>query len=102
MEPAFEPAPVDGLLGWNISTTPCSPGYENWYNNGSGFNAAPAGQYLNGYGDFGVVAWFWSTTEDWYYTSSANNCYLRYDGTGVSRFYDNAKTRAYSIRCLRD
>ncbi len=87
-------------FGWNISTTPCSPGFENWYNNGSGFNAAPAGLYNNGYGDFGSVAWFWSATES--SNNYAWNRNLSYDGTGVVRDNSCNKARAYSVRCLRD
>ena len=93
-------------FGWNISTTPCSPGYENWYNNGSGFNAAPAGLYNNGYGDFGAGAWFWSATDGVGY--GAWNRLLRYDGSGVGREgsangygYTN-RPQAYSVRCVRD
>ncbi|MBR4646197.1 MAG: fibrobacter succinogenes major paralogous domain-containing protein, partial [Bacteroidales bacterium] len=90
-------------FGWNISTTACSPGYENWYNNGSGFNAPPAGLYNNGYGNFGSVAWFWSTTN---YPYNVWSRFLSYDGAGVGRDYNgsdiNYKARAYSVRCLRD
>ena len=93
-------------FGWNTSTTPCSPGFENWYNNGSGFNAAPAGKYKfsEGYGDFGSVAWFWNSTESSY--ELAWNRLLSYDGTGVGRegnyIIFSLKTLAYSVRCLRD
>lgn len=96
-------------FGWNISTTPCTPGHENWYNNGTGFNAPPAGKYDNGYTDFGAVAWFWSTTEYYYYygyRANAWNLYLSYDGSGVGRTYGNhsdyTKPHAYSVRCVRD
>lgn len=108
-QPQIRVCPAKALatkFGWNISTTPCSPGFENWYNNGSGFNAAPAGQYNNGYGDFGSVALFCNATErggnDLWYR------YLRYDGSGVGRGGDygntthNVKAHGYSVRCLRD
>lgn len=100
-------------FGWNISTTPCSPGYENWYNNGSGFNAAPAGFYDNGYGDIGVSAWFWSTTGasygGWavgrwfsYDSNRVGSCYYHSDTYGNWNCWDHPKNRAYSVRCLRD
>lgn len=100
-------------FGWNISTTPCSPGYENWYNNGSGFNAAPAGYYQNGYVSFGTVAWFWSTNDYWYDCMGNNDLYgaysrgLSYDMAGVSRSVNancgvDGCVRGHSVRCLRD
>ena len=95
--------------GWNTSTAECTPGYQSWYNNGLGFNAAPAGQYYSGVADFGAVAWFWSTTEsEWDSDCCAWGRNLRYDGSGVGRtdnYYHagfSDKSRAYSVRCLRD
>ena len=97
-------------FGWNISTTACSPGFENWYNNGSGFNAAPAGQYNNGYSNFGSLVRFWTATG-----GSSNGYYLAawyrglsYNGSGVGHTNGNYNddsgnvSRAYSVRCLRD
>ena len=54
----------------------------------------------NGYGDFGAVAGFWSATE--YNGDRACDRNLRYDGTGVNRNHYIIKTRAYSVRCVRD
>jgi uncharacterized protein (TIGR02145 family) len=96
--------------GWNSSTTQSTPGCDSYNNNGIGFNAAPAGQYYNGYKDFGAVAWFWSTT---YHYINGDNCgtynrSLRYDAAGVGRDYYSRNgasgdgAHAYSIRCLRD
>ena len=68
--------------GWNSSSTECTPGYEMWLNNGSGFNAAPAGCYHNGYGEFGTVAHFWTTSPH-----SNGNVVSRdvvYNNTGVA------------------
>ena len=96
--------------GWNSSSIQGSPGCDSYNNNGIGFNAAPAGQYYNGYSDFGVVAWFWSTT--WHYINGDNcgtfNRHLHFDGGGVGRDYysrygaSGDGGHAYSIRCLRD
>lgn len=100
-------------FGWNISTTACSPGYENWYNNGSGFNAPPAGYYQDGYVGFGSVAWFWSTSDYWYDCYGNNDLYgaysrgLSYDAAGVNRSVNascgvNGCVRGHSVRCVRD
>ena len=96
--------------GWNSSSIQGSPGCDSYNNNGIGFNAAPAGQYYNGYSDFGVVAWFWSTT--WHYINGDNcgtfNRHLHYNEGGVGRDYrswhgaSGDGGHAYSIRCLRD
>ncbi|MCR4873838.1 MAG: fibrobacter succinogenes major paralogous domain-containing protein [Bacteroidales bacterium] len=108
-QPQLMACPAKALatkFGWNISTTPCSPGYENWYNNGSGFNAAPAGHYNSGYGHFGASAWFWSTSDasgdsGWYRGLSFNG-----SGVGGVDYYYNFslynKSLGYSVRCLRD
>ena len=103
-------------FGWNISTTPCSPGYENWYNNGSGFNATPSGYFYDGVSyNFGAVAWFWSAT--YYYINGCQQGYwyrnISYSGLGIDRGYysggcggvytgNGDGARAYSVRCLRD
>lgn len=88
-------------IGWNSSTETCSVGNNQSANNGSGFNAASAGLYDNGYVYFGSKAWFWSSTE--YTTNGAWDRSLSYDEAGVGRACCNhVKSRAYSVRCLRD
>lgn len=91
--------------GWNPSTTECTPGRDTWLNNGSGFNAAPAGCYHNGYDEFGTAAHFWTSSPH-----SNGNVVSRdigYSNTGVASncncsYSCNFRERASSIRCVKD
>ena len=90
--------------GWNISTNGCSPGNGIYINNISGFSALPAGRWSDGFFDFDMVAWFWSTG-----TSSTLRCRsINFDGSGMNTYsgtwphHPNYGEHAYSIRCLRD
>jgi uncharacterized protein (TIGR02145 family) len=82
----------------NIGTV----GYEQIYNNSSGFNDLPGGyrDYFDGsFYYIGYYGFWWSSTE-----TSATNAYYREIGYGdseVSRYFNNKKI-GYSVRCLRD
>lgn len=82
-----------GLIHWDSPNTSAT--------NESGFNALPAGYRLNNGTFFGMkanCAW-WSSTEN--ASNSAWTRSLSYNGSYVSRFFDD-KTIGYSIRCIKD
>ncbi len=92
--------------GWNISSNGCTPGKESYLNDISGFSALPAGKWINGYYEFGTIAWFWTTN----YASSVFYfaCHLSYDNRelifsgGQNNVGLYAQATAFSVRCLRD
>ena len=88
--------PLATRYGWMESNIVGSPGYRPYRNNDIGFNAAPAGVNFS---DFGVAAWFWSA----FGTDAirARGYCFGYDRAGVFR-HDDFRSRAYSVRCLRD
>jgi len=107
--------------GWATPTTEplnCKVGYNQNSNNATGFNAVPTGRFTgyafypdyNSFGDFGKVAYFWSTS-----LYNYNNSYVPYY---IALSYDDSEyveaivngygqgwpfpDHAVSVRCLRD
>jgi uncharacterized protein (TIGR02145 family) len=87
--------------GWATDTIPGNTGCYPQSNNGSGFNAKPAGYYGTGdeFWDQGRETTFWTATE--IFSSAAfhrsitfNNDYLAEQAT--------SKALGYSVRCVRD
>jgi len=91
------------VTDWITSTRPGTPGYDQESNNGSGFNALPAGirtRLDDGNGIFihsGVDAYFWNTSE----SVINNSIRIRYSFEEVSNF-SYAFHGGMSIRCLQD
>ena len=105
--------------GWTLQNDdPCKVGYNQNSNNANGFNAVPTGRFTgyafypdyNSFGDFGKVAYFWSTS-----LYNYNNSYVPYY---IALSYDDSEyveaivngygqgwpfpDHAVSVRCLRD
>gem|GEM_PF-1686072 len=85
--------------GWSSSTSTCVAGNTPADNNTTGFSAVPAGYYSGSFSSFGNYAYIWSSTQ--YNSSNAYVRYLTYNNVGVGSGY-YAKSRGYSVRCLRD
>ena len=85
--------------GWNSSTATCVAGNTPTDNNVTGFSAVPAGYYSGSFSSFGSYAYLWSSTQ--YSSSNAYVRYLTYNNVGVGSS-NYAKSRGYSVRCLRD
>ena len=86
--------------GWESSTTPGSPGFETYNNNGIEFNASPSGYYSGGNFGFGTMARFWTCNHDWQTRSCAY--IMDKDNTGINRNCSCEKAQGYSVRCVRD
>ena len=78
---------------------PCEPEYNLTRNNGTGFSAVPAGDWINGFENEGLYAYFWSSSDK--DTYDAWGRYLYYANEYV---YGNHYSRydGFSVRCLRD
>ena len=86
--------------GWaSTSTNPCAVGNTPSSNNATGFSALPAGYYNGSYSNFGLNAYFWSSTEG--NSTGAYRRYLFYSNAGVD-WGCSYKSTAVSVRCLRD
>jgi uncharacterized protein (TIGR02145 family) len=87
--------------GWESSTEPGAPGYEQSLNNSSGFNAFPeGGRYNNGsFDNEGSNAIFWSSTEG--NSDGSWSRYLYKDNSNLSRLY-LYKQNGFSVRFVRD
>ena len=85
--------------GWNESTGDCVVGNDQERNNGTGFSAVQAGQYIwNGSYQFDRAV-FWSTTD---YDSYANNRYISYNSNEMGKNCYNDRGSGCSVRCLRN
>ncbi|MDA3818909.1 MAG: FISUMP domain-containing protein [Candidatus Delongbacteria bacterium] len=69
----------------------------------SGFNALPGGRRSTApsYTSLGVYAYFWSTTEDDFFTTDAMSRSLNYNVVQSIR-YNNDKDTGMSVRCVQD
>jgi uncharacterized protein (TIGR02145 family) len=96
-------------IGWLEQTVSCSPGYDSYANNATGFSARGAGGY-SGYShqivDFQNKAYFWSTTLKtnypegvWWKGFAANNKSFH---TVTNQTNVLAPHAGYSVRCLRN
>ena len=83
--------------GWDISTSTCAVGNDQSSNNATGFSVMPAGYWQGGFGGFGSLAYFWSSTEQ----SVSNANLSRLSSNFVSSSEGN-KGNSYSVRCLRN
>ena len=84
--------------GWNSSDKPCAAGYQQVYNNATGFSAFPAGYAVGtAYGKSGNAI-FWTSTE----TDSQQSYYrsINYDYSTLQRSI-SSKSMGYSVRCVR-
>jgi uncharacterized protein (TIGR02145 family) len=92
---------LSSTSGWTISTSECTPGYDQITNNSTGFNAFPAGnRAVNGnFSNFSTVAQFWGRTE-----TSATNALGRgiLSSTTLWANWSTSKKEGRSIRCLKD
>jgi uncharacterized protein (TIGR02145 family) len=77
-----------------------------WYDNGNGtdsfgFSALPAGyRYSNGdYNDEGVLALFWSSTENISFSAYYMGLDFNHDDAGLNHDRKNSR---FSVRCLKD
>ncbi len=88
------------ITGWNTTTNTGAIGNDQSLNNSSDFNAFPEGaRYVDGSLDEGYYAFFWSSTE--YNTNYARLRLLSFNGSGLSRSYNN-KQSGFSVRFVRD
>jgi len=88
--------------GWVSSTEPGAPGNDQSLNNSSGFNAVPEGNrnYDGQFGDEGIFAVFWSSTE-----SSADNAWSRdldHNTSYLGRYSNDDNRFGFSVRFVRD
>ena len=91
--------------GWNSNTSTCAVGNTPSNNNSTGFTAVPAGAFgsSGGYSALGNSTYFWSATQYYNGTSTAN-AYLRhlsYNNVNVGS-NEYSKSCGLSVRCLRD
>lgn len=91
--------------GWNESTYEgaCRVGTAQSTNNATGFTAFPAGSYgsSTGYGSFGSLACFISSTEYEYNSNYTYTRYIYYNSYIVSREH-SFMSNGWSVRCVRD
>ena len=85
--------------GWESGTASCAVGNDVEANNATGFSAMPAGSYTDYYGYFGMMSYFWSSTE--WNSSNGRLFYLYKNDESVFFDYD-PKSSGRSVRCLRD
>lgn len=86
--------------GWcSYSNDACAVGYDLSTNNATGFSALPAGFYCGTY-YYGFSAYYWSTTQNNNFNSTAYSRTLNYNGNYVYR-YDHYKYEGHSVRCVR-
>lgn len=89
--------------GWDESTDDCVVGNNQERNNGTGFSAVQAGEYVRtGSGNnywFGFPT-FWSTTDSG--DGCANNRYFFFNSNEIGKDYYNKKESGCSVRCLKD
>ena len=85
--------------GWYSSTEPGAPGNDQSLNNSSGFNAFPEGFTSGSFGDEGLSAIFWSSTE-----TNANDAWARGLLKNISNLDKNytIRRRGFSVRFVRD
>jgi uncharacterized protein (TIGR02145 family) len=86
------------------STTPVNDQTTNGTSNSltaNGFDALLVGRMSNGFSyDYGTEAYFWSSSS--YDSTRAWQRILRYNSTGVYRYYDHYKYSMYSVRCKKN
>ena len=91
--------------GWYSSSNTCTTGNTQSTNNASGFNAMPAGCYVNGYYNVGSYAHFASSTNE-NNSASSNYSTIRTIGYSSSNTWVETsyyyKEYAYSVRCILD
>ena len=89
--------------GWDESTDDCVVGNNQERNNGTGFSAVQAGEYVRtGSGNnywFGFPT-FWSTTDSG--DGCANNRYFFFNSNEIGKDYYNKKESGCSVRCLKN
>ncbi len=84
--------------GWDSSNKPCAAGYQQIYNNATGFSAFPAGYAIGTlYGKHGNAI-FWTSTG----TDSQQSYYrsINFDYSTLQRSI-SSKSMGYSVRCVR-
>ena len=85
--------------GWEDNTSACSVGNDPEANNSTDFNALPAGQFGDSYEEFGRNANFWTSTAE--SNEFATTRYL-YSYSAYVQSYNEYKSAALSVRCVRD
>ncbi len=86
---------------WTTSNNSCRVGNNPSGNNATGFSAVPASAYSQGSFYSNSAAWFWSSTQTDYSSSSAYGRELEHKNAYVSR-NSYPETQGLSVRCLRD
>lgn len=86
---------------WTTSNNSCRVGNNPSGNNATGFSAVPASAYSQGSFYSNSEAWFWSSTQTDYSSSSAYGRELEHKNAYVSR-NSYPETQGLSVRCLRD
>ena len=89
--------------GWNYANGECLVGDNPSTNNSTGFNAYPAGLSAGTapYVNFGVGAYFWTTTEIENSTTSAYRPFIA-NSLATILITNYSKCSGHSVRCLRD
>lgn len=90
---------LSDTITWPSSSGTCDVGNIPSENNATGFSAISSGAYNGNYFNFNSVAYFWSSTED--IDERAYSYSLYYNRATVNR-YNNFKSVAFSVRCIRD
>ena len=72
-------------IGWDNTSTACTPGNDPSNNNATGFSAI---ENTSGYADF------WTATQ--------GNYYIGYNGTSFSHVNNSLKENFFGVRCLKD
>lgn len=68
-------------------------------NNQTGFTALPAGYRARSFEDFGMTAWFWTSTE--FNVHSADGLVLSNESSGARMTY-HFKSNGFAVRCIKD
>jgi uncharacterized protein (TIGR02145 family) len=80
--------------GWNATTTAGRPGYEQYTNNKTGFNAYPAGCVIHE--AFGHGAFFWTTVKGHHFCINNNDNNVHHQAGGETG------EDGYLVRCVKD
>lgn len=81
----------------------CTPGYESWSNNATGFSAYPCGWYGGAYMDPGMNVAYWSTTViDVTHLLIAAPRFICYSSTVAGLTSGSQMAVAQPLRCVKD